>query len=337
MRNFKSKTKERGRYKECLQEAGGAASTKLIAEGLCAYEPEGIDLTEQWVTFHLNHPDNKKFRQPDCRYTWVSQLQCARARSLNHLSHICTAADAKIRAEVAALGTTHLNIGLRNWGYWEDAKRSRYRSPWPKWRTLSAAALWRTGDKGAPPSRRMLAVRKQLQRKAEAPAWAPTQKQLSAGEVINVPKQDYQGKKCTLTACRIKGIKKTPPACFRDLQYPLWVVNADPFVEYDSEGFVLQWLFDVMMLGKDVIFYRDADVVHRIGRDMQRLWRMKKDKDPTTVPFYHARLPAYSCFWVSVTSNMYQCDEHCMCIGTTSRWYAQVYLLLPSVSVPLCA
>ena len=38
------------------------------------------------------------------------------------------------------------------------------------------------------------------------------------------------------------------------------------------------WLSDVMMLGKVVIFYGDADVVHRIGRDMQRLWRKEKDK-----------------------------------------------------------
>ena len=108
-------------------------------------------------------------------------------------------------------------------------------------------------------------------------------------------------------------------------------------MEYDSAGFVLKWLFDVMTLGKDVIFYDEADVVHRIGRDMQSLWRMKKDNDTTTGPLYHARLPVYS--WLSgpVTSNMYQFDEHCMWIGTTSRWDKQVYLLLSPVSMPLCA
>ena len=44
----------------------------------------------------------------------MSQLQCVRARALNHLFHICTAADAKIQAEVAALGTTQLKIRLGN-------------------------------------------------------------------------------------------------------------------------------------------------------------------------------------------------------------------------------
>ena len=115
------------------------------------------------------------------------------------------------------------------------------------------------------------------------------------------------------------------------MQYPLWVVNADLFVEYDSAGFVSKWLFDVLMLGKDVLFYGDADVVHCIGRDMQRLWRMEKDKDPTTAPFYHARLPVYSLLSGSVTSNMYHFDKHCVWIRTTSRWDKQVHLLLSPV------
>ena len=154
--------------------------------------------------------------------------------------------------------------------------------------------------------------------------------------MINISNQDNQGNKCTSTACRIGDIEETPPGCFPDLQYPLWVVNAVLFMEYDSAGFVLKWLFDVMMLGKDVIFYGNADVVHRIGRNMQRLWHMEKDKDPTTAPFSHARLPVYSLLSNSVTSNMYQFDEHCMWIGTTSRWDKQVYLLLSTVSMPLC-
>ena len=89
--------------------------------------------------------------------------------------------------------------------------------------------------------------------------------------MINVSKQDDQGNKCTLTACHSGDIEETPQAGFRDLQHRLWVVNADLFVEYDSAGFLPKWLLDVMMLGKDVIFYGDADAVHRIGRDMQRL------------------------------------------------------------------
>ena len=156
----------------------------------------------------------------------------------------------------------------------------------------------RTGDKEAPLSLQTLGVRKQLQRNAEAPASAPTQTQLSTGEVIDVSKQDEQGNKCTLTARRIEDIEETPPARFRDLQYPLWVVKAWVLVEFDSAGFVPKWLFDVTMLGKGVIFYGGADVVHRIGRDMQRLWRMEKDKDPTAAPLYHARLPVYS--WLSL-------------------------------------
>ena len=181
---------------------------------------------------------------------------------------------------------------------------------------------------GAPALPQTLAVRKQLQRKTEAPSSAPPQTQLSTRDVINVSKQDQQRRKFALTACRIEDIEETPPALYQDLQYQLWVVNADLFVEYDSAGFVPKWLFDVIMLGKHVIFYGEADVVHRIGRDMQRLWRMEKDKDPTTVPFYHARLSVYS--WLSgpVTSNMYQFDEYCMWIGTTSRWDKQVYILI---------
>ena len=183
----------------------------------------------------------------------------------------------------------------------------------------------------------MLAVRKQLQMKTEAPSSAPSQTQLSTGDVINVSKQDEQGSKFSLTACRIEDIEETPPARFRDLQYPLWVINADLFVEYDTAGFVPKWLFDVMMLGKDVIFYGEADVVHHIGRDIQRLWRMDKDKDPTTVPFYHVRLPVYSWSSGPVPSSKYQFDGHCMWIGTTSCWDKQVYLLLSPVTMLLCA
>ena len=131
-------------------------------------------------------------------------------------------------------------------------------------------------------------MRKQLIRKADAPASAlATVTQLSTGEVINVSKQDNQGTACTLTACRIEDIEDTPPARFWDLQYLLWVVNAALLVEYDSAGFVPKWFFDVMMLGKDLIFYGDTDVVYHILRDIWRLWRIEKDKDPTTVPFCH--------------------------------------------------
>ena len=152
---------------------------------------------------------------------------------------------------------------------------------------------------------------------------------------MNVSKQDDQRTKCTLTACRIAKIKGTPPARFRDLQYPLWVVNTDLFLEYDSAGFVPKGLFNVMMLGKDLIYYGETDVVYRIVRDMQRLWRIEKEKDPTTVPFYHARWPVYSWASGSVTTEIYQFDEHTMRIGTTSLSAKQVYLPLLLFSTPL--
>ena len=104
--------------------------------------------------------------------------------------------------------------------------------------------------------------------------------------MINDCKQEDQGNKCTLPACRSEDIEETP--VFWDLQYPLWVVNADLLVDDDSAGFFPKWLFDVLMLGKDLIFYGDADVVHHIGCNMQRLWCMERDKDRTTAPFYHA-------------------------------------------------
>ena len=120
-------------------------------------------------------------------------------------------------------------------------------------------------------------MRKQLVRKAEGQASAPpTETQLSTGEVTNVSKQDELGTKCSLTACRVADIKETPLARFWDLQYPLWVVNADLFVEHDSAAFVLNWLLDVMMLGMHLIFYGETDMVYRIGRDMQRLCCIKK-------------------------------------------------------------
>ena len=154
--------------------------------------------------------------------------------------------------------------------------------------------------------------------------------------MINVPKQDDHGNKCTLTACRIEDIEETPPARLR-LQYQFWFVNAELLVEYESAQFVPKWLFDVMMLGKDLIFYGDADFAQRIGRDIQRLSRIKKDKDLTTAPFYHARLPVYSWLLGSVKSNMYQFEEHSMRIRTASCLDWQVDLHLSPVLILLCA
>ena len=114
-----------------------------------------------------------------------------------------------------------LKIGQGNCGYCEEAKSTRFRSQWPKWKTLTSAPLWRTEDKAAPPLPQTLAVRKQLQRKTEAPSLAPPQTQLSTRDVINVSKQDEQGSKFTLTACRIEDIEETPPA-----RFPVFAVPA---------------------------------------------------------------------------------------------------------------
>ena len=115
----------------------------------------------------------------------------------------------------------------------------------------------------------------------------------------------------------------------------LAVLNADLFLEKGSAGFVPKWLFDVMILDRDPSSYGETDVVYRIGRDMQRLWRIEKQKDPITVPFYHAWLPVYSSMSGSVTTSMYGCDEHTMWIGTTNRWDKQVYPPLSLFLTPL--
>ena len=282
-------------------------------------------ITEQWVTFHLDHPDNKVFVNPTAGMRGFAAS--VREGSCTHpqFFHIYTAADAKIPAKVAAPGTSQMKIGLGNWGYWEDAKSSKYQLPWQKRKTLTGAPLWRTGDKGAPPSPQPLSVRKPLQKKGEAPTSAPTTQTLfSTGEVINVSKQDNHGAKCSLIAFCIGDIEETPPARFRALHYQSWVVNADLFVEYDTAGFIPKWLSDVMMLHKNLIFCGETDVVYCICQDMQRLWRIKKEKDPSAVPFYHVRLPVYSWMSGSVTANMYQFEEHNMWIGTTSCWDKQV-------------
>ena len=134
------------------------------------------------------------------------------------------------------------------------------------------------------------------------------------------------------------GYPRDTTSPFPGLAVPVVHVKTDLFVEYDSAGLVPKWLFGVMMLGKDLIFYGETDVGHRIRGDMQRLWRIEKGKDPSTVPFHHARLPVYSWMSGSVTTNMYHFDKHTMLIGTTNRWDKQVYpprsLFLTPLSAP---
>ena len=45
--------------------------------------------------------------------------------------------------------------------------------------------------------------------------------------MINVSKQDEQGTKFNVTACRVADIEETPSARFRDLQYPLWIFKVE--------------------------------------------------------------------------------------------------------------
>ena len=54
----------------------------------------------------------------------------------------------------------------------------------------------------------------------------------------------------------------------------------------------------------------------------------RMEKDPSTVPFYHVRLPVYSWMLGFVATNMYQFDEHTVWIGTTNRWDKKVHMSL---------
>ena len=120
-------------------------------------------ITEEWAKFQLDHPHNK---EPVNQTTGMRQFRSYSARGLGapslHIFHICTAADAEIRAEPAALGTWQLQIGRGNSGYLEAAKSTNYRSPWPKRKRLTSAPLWPTGDKGAAPTPQTLSVRKKF-------------------------------------------------------------------------------------------------------------------------------------------------------------------------------
>ena len=70
-----------------------------------------------------------------------------------------------------------------------------------------------------------------------------------------------------------------------------------------------------MMLGKDLILYGDTDMANRLDRDAQRLWCVKKEKDPSTVPFHHAPFSVYSWMLGPVATNMHQFDQHTVWIG----------------------
>ena len=61
---------------------------------------------------------------------------------------------------------------------------------------------------------------------------------------------------------------------------------------------------------------------------MQRLWLLRKKKGLTTVHFYHARMLVYSWTSGSVTTNMYQFNEHTLWMATTSGSDKRVYPLL---------
>ena len=126
---------------------------------------------------------------------------------------------------------TQLKIGLGNWGYSENAKSSKYGAPVHHRRELGTREHLR--------HRRRCPCGNNCKGRLRHQHWRRRHRHnLSTGEVIHVSKQDDQGNKCTLTACRIEKNEETPPARFRDLQYSLWVVNADFLVEYDSAEFV---------------------------------------------------------------------------------------------------
>ena len=140
MRNLQSKSRKEDVTRNAFKKLEGLHLPSLLQKA-CAHmnlkestihsTQTYIDtlITEQWVTFHLDHPDNKDFVN---QTTGMRRFRSFSARRLAHstgCTAVCTAADPKIRAEVGALGKTQLKIGLGNCGYLEDAKISKYGSP----------------------------------------------------------------------------------------------------------------------------------------------------------------------------------------------------------------
>ena len=65
-----------------------------------------------------------------------------------HLLHFCSIAkDMRSRKEVAALGRAALMVILGTWGYWRE-RDGKSRGPWPAWKSMIRAALWRVAEKG---------------------------------------------------------------------------------------------------------------------------------------------------------------------------------------------
>ena len=241
-------------------------------------------IIEQWISFHLDTPKNGAYVNPGtdmpCLIAIVRKsLHCAGSLSpslVTPCSKTC-----KAPGEVAALGIQQLKTSTSKWGYWHD-RSVKYRSPWPKGKTLVNAALWRTGDKEAPPTSQTLAVRRQLQGHHPQASSITTFSQgpLTGGQVAILSKEDDKGTKYMVTTCRIATIDDMPATRFMDLKNPLWVVIADLLDGCDLGALVPHWLFDVVMSGKDVMFYGDTDLATAIGKDLQKYSRDQKAKDP---------------------------------------------------------
>ena len=90
-----------------------------------------------------------------------------------------------------------------------------------------------------------------------------------------------------VTTCCTAAIDDVPAERFLDLKNPIWVVNADLLDGRDLGALVPRWLFDVVMSGKDVMFYGVTDVVIAIGKDLQKYNKEHKAKDPKKLACQH--------------------------------------------------
>ena len=157
-------------------------------------------ITEQWVTFHLDVPDNKDFINQTagirqfCSFSAgglayspviLSHVHSCRCKSSGGSRSAGHDATEDWPAKLGLLGrrkTFQVPVAIAKA---EDVDRCTSVADWGRGSTsVDADPVW-----------------KQLQRKAEAPASAPmTQTLLSTGEVMDVSKQNDQGTKCSLTA-----------------------------------------------------------------------------------------------------------------------------------------
>ena len=79
-----------------------------------------------------------------------------------HLLLFCSVAkDMRTSKEVAALGRPALKVTIGTWGYWREPEGNS-RGPWPAWKSMIRAPLWRVAEKGETVPMKILNVHKPL-------------------------------------------------------------------------------------------------------------------------------------------------------------------------------